>query len=86
MCSLLCNWVYLGLVLSLTGVFFLVTGIQFWMSTYMQTILGADKETAAFAYIGLSFLGPVLGVVIGGLCVTKLVDKDGYSGKKGQLI
>ena len=70
MSKLLCNWVYVGLVLSLTGVFFLVTGLQFWMSTYMQKVLGADKKTAAFAFIGLSFFGPLMGVLIGGICVT----------------
>lgn len=70
MSKLLCNWVYVGLVLTLTGVFFLVTGLQFWMSTYMQKVLGAHEKTAAFVFIGLSFFGPLLGVLIGGMCLT----------------
>ena len=70
MSKLLSNWVYVGLVLTLTGVFFLVTGMQFWMSTYMQKVLGADVDVAAAAFIGLSFFGPLFGVLIGGMAIT----------------
>jgi MFS transporter, Spinster family, sphingosine-1-phosphate transporter len=56
-------------MLSISILFFIVTGIQFWFSDYMKVALKVPAESVDtwFAFITIS--APVLGVIIGGLIV-----------------
>jgi hypothetical protein len=52
-------------MLSLSSMYFLVTGIQFWITEYLQEVLLMEKTTV-FTYFSLiSITAPILGVVIG---------------------
>ena len=58
-------------MLSLSSIYFLVTGIQFWITEYLQEVLLVDKATV-FTYFSLiSITGPILGVVVGNKKIKK---------------
>ena len=66
------------LTLSLCGLFFVVTGVQFWITDYatrskQEGGLGADAETVVLVFSIASVTAPVMGVFIGGA----LIDKQG---------
>lgn len=57
---------------SITCLYFVVTGIQFWFSDYMITEMGVDKSVV-FTWFGIvSITGPILGVFVGGKITTAL--------------
>lgn len=58
--------------MSVTCLYFVVTGIQFWFSDYMITEMGIDKQVV-FTWFGIvSITGPILGVFVGGQITTAL--------------
>lgn len=77
------NSVYLQLTLALSGLYFVVTGIQYWLPSYMHNVLGGKEDLVAWYFAALSFTGPVSGVIVGGI-VTQAY--GGYNTKKGQMI
>ena len=66
------NKVYLGLCVSLSGLYFVVTGIQYWMPDYLKFCLNVPSQMAAVYFSFTCFSAPILGVVIGGLITTAL--------------
>lgn len=64
--SMITNRVFCGLVSTMSGLYFVVTGIQYWISAYMTNVLGASADLAAIYYVVLCFTGPIVGVVAGG--------------------
>lgn len=81
--SMISNPVYCGLVGTMSGLYFVVTGLQYWISAYMMTVLGASADLAALYFVILCFTGPIVGVIAGGLMTQYL---GGYNSTKGQLI
>lgn len=77
------NPVFCGLVFSISGLYFIVTGIQYWVTAYMRTVLGASAELATIYFVFLCFTGPIIGCICGGI-VTQIV--GGYNSYKGQVI
>ena len=77
------NPVFCGLVAAVSGLYFIVTGIQYWITAYMVTVLGASPKVAAIYFIVLCFTGPIVGVIFGGI-LTSLC--GGYNSTKGQLL
>jgi MFS family permease len=66
LCSVISNMYFLLVVSSITILFFIITGIQYWISDYMITVL-KQEQTLVFICFGIiSITGPVLGIVIGG--------------------
>jgi len=53
------------------------------MTTYMMAVMGANADQAAFYFVVLSFTGPILGVVVGGIMTSYV---GGYNTTKGQLL
>ena len=49
----------------------------------MMAVLGANADQAAFYFVVLSFTGPILGVVVGGIMTSYV---GGYNTTKGQLL
>jgi len=49
----------------------------------MMAVLGVNADTAAFYFVLLSFTGPILGVIVGGLMTSWV---GGYNTTKGQLL
>ena len=55
---------------SLTGLFFVVTGIQYWMPKYIKVIYKVSEDQAAIFYTTVSITGPIAGVIMGGVVTT----------------
>ena len=81
--SMLKSPIYCGLVVSISGLYFVVTGIQYWITAYMIQVLGASPDTAAIYFVVITLTGPIVGVVVGGI-LTQYV--GGYNSTKGQLL
>jgi MFS transporter, Spinster family, sphingosine-1-phosphate transporter len=72
------NEIYRYEMLSLTCLYFVVTGLQFWVSDYWRIVLHVEKETVFLVFSMITCTGPTLGVVLGGLILDKF---GGYTGK-----
>lgn len=71
------------MVVSISGLFFVVTGVQYWLPTYAQLAFGVTPDIAAVSYSVISFTGPISGVIVGGILTTYC---GGYNEPKGQLL
>lgn len=57
------NKPYMFLVLAVSGMFFIVTNVQFWMSDYMVVIYEADPELVKKVFMFVCLTSPTLGAV-----------------------
>lgn len=73
------NGNYLLLCGSLTSLYYILTGIQYWGSDYLIQHINAPKNDVFIAFGLVSITGPVLGVVVGGNITTCF---GGYNSKK----
>ena len=69
---LLCSPLYVLLTLALCFLYFVVTGIQFWITDYLHEVVGEPKEKVLTAFAITSCTGPALGVVFGGWLVDRM--------------
>lgn len=58
--------------------YFIVTGIQFWMTSYLIDILHYDSVTVMIVFSTVSITAPMGGVLMGGIFA------DRYGGYKGK--
>jgi len=65
-------------MLAIACLFFVVTGLQFWISEYLIVTLVNDRGVVFAAFSIVSITAPTLGVMIGGHVSTSL---GGYTGK-----
>ena len=79
LCSVMGNKTYLLVVISVTFLYYIITGIQYWVSDYMILELKQEEATVFICFGVISITGPVLGVVIGGNITAYL---GGYSTRK----
>jgi len=78
--KLLRNPTYMFTCFALAALFFVVTGIQFWVTSYLVDVLGAPKDRVVASFAIVSITAPILGVAIGAAFVDKL---GGYEGPTG---
>jgi len=52
--------------LALTVLYFVLTGVQFWFSDYLITVIKIDKSTVFDEFAIVSVTGTVFGVLAGG--------------------
>ena len=69
---------YIWVTLGLCSMYFIVTGIQFWMTSYLIDILGNDPIIVLLSFSASSITAPLLGVIVGGTFA------DRYGGYKGK--
>lgn len=69
--------VFVFVVLGLSALFFVVTGIQYWVTLFLTTNTNNSTYVVHIAYLFVSGTGPVLGVFFGGWLIDKY---GGYSG------
>jgi sugar phosphate permease len=81
--SVLSNKVFLALMMSLTGLFYVVTGIQYWLPDYIQDVLSVDHATATTYFVIASLSAPIGGVIVGGIITSAY---GGYNTRKAQKI
>lgn len=65
-------------VFMVTSAFFVVFGIQFWSTTYIENVFEIDGTNALIIYGCLSITSPIAGVFFGGFLSDKM---GGYKGK-----
>ena len=70
--------IFICTMLSISSIYFVVTGIQFWISDYMIEVIGAQKEKVFSMFALVSITAPTLGVILGGKISESL---GGYTGK-----
>ena len=75
----LSNKYFLLLCISLTGLYYIITGIQYWVTDYLIYTLKIDETKVFISFSAISITGPVLGVVVGGNITTCL---GGYNAEK----
>ena len=75
--KLLSQPVFTSVVLGLSAVFFVVTGIQYWVTLFLSTNTNDSAYVVHIGYIMVAGTGPILGLVFGGW----LIDATGgYTG------
>ncbi|CAD8120620.1 unnamed protein product [Paramecium sonneborni] len=74
-------WLCCTIVISI--LYFIVTGIQFWMTDYMISEMHQDKNTVNIVFAVVSITAPVFGCITGGLIAQKL---GGYERTKSLYI
>jgi sugar phosphate permease len=72
------NLVFVFLTLALCCLFFVVSGIQYWVTLYMRHVLDAPRGTVIIGFVLISTTAPILGVLTGGYV------SDYYGGYKGK--
>ena len=73
------NKTFLALMFSLTGLFYVVTGIQYWLPDYIQNVLDIEPHTATLYFVTMSLSAPIGGVIVGGIITSAY---GGYNNKK----
>ena len=63
-------------MLSISCLFFVITGIQFWISYYMITVLHISEKTVFISFSVVCLTAPTLGVISGGYLIQSM---GGYS-------
>jgi hypothetical protein len=63
---LLSNGPFICLCMSLSGLYFIITGVQFWVSDYFKIVLQMPPEQVFGFFIVTCLTAPILGVLLGG--------------------
>lgn len=72
------NVPYVASVACLSLLFFIISGIQYWVSDYFITVIGTPQETV-FVYFSITAItAPILGAVLSSILSSRL---GGYEGK-----
>lgn len=69
--------VFLCLVFAMCALYFVVTGVQYWGTSYFTITLHGLQYTTNSCFIAVAATGPTLGVIFGGRLI------DSYGGYKG---
>ena len=77
------NMSFFFMCISLTGLYFVVTGIQYWIPTYFQKIYGLTPDMTTVLYTVICITGPISGVIIGGIVTTAF---GGYNTKSSHKL
>eukprot|EP00743_Colponemidia_sp_Colp-15_P005798 GILK01006233.1.p1 GENE.GILK01006233.1~~GILK01006233.1.p1 ORF type:complete len:526 (-),score=55.22 GILK01006233.1:108-1685(-) len=68
---------FVWMTLALCALYFVVTGIQYWITKYMITVLGADRLLVILSFAITCITAPSVGVFVGGALT------DRFGGYKG---
>ena len=69
---------YVSITLGMCAIYFIVTGIQFWMTKYLIEILDIEPLLVNIIFSAISITAPLSGVIVGGTI------SDKYGGYKGK--
>lgn len=67
------------IVMANTFIFFILTGIQYWVTDYLIDEIGAPRNKVYVTFAIVSITGPVFGVIIGGNVTSRV---GGFRAKK----
>lgn len=68
--ELVSNMEYVMLMMTITGFYYVVGGIQYWGVDYLEKVMKVSPQTASLYFAFVSLTSPVLGVVFGGLLIS----------------
>ena len=71
---------YVSITLGMCAIYFIVTGIQFWMTKYLIEILDLEPLLVNIIFSAISITAPLSGVLVGGTI------SDKYGGYKGKNV
>ena len=71
---------YVSITLGMCAIYFIVTGIQFWMTKYLIEILELEPLLVNIIFSTISITAPLSGVIVGGTI------SDKYGGYKGKNV
>lgn len=71
------------LALALSGLFFIITGIQYWISDYLQIVYQAPAEEVYYFFSITCMTAPFFGIVVNGFVITRM---GGYNSPKSFTI
>ena len=74
----LSNMLYVSITLGISTIYFIVTGIQFWITKYLIEILHTEPIIVNIIFSVISITAPLFGVLFGGTI------SDKYGGYKGK--
>lgn len=77
--KILQNRLFVLLTLTLSSLYFVITGVQYWISSYLQVVLLIPESQVYKFYVFTCFTAPLLGVIIGGVTFSNL---GGYKSQK----
>jgi len=82
LCSLASNPVYVAMVMAISALYFVVTGIQFWGTSYLLLSLGGSRMTVNIMFMVTAASAPTLGVFFGATIIDHI---GGYKGARQQI-
>lgn len=71
---------------SLCGLFYVVTGIQYWLPNYLETVIGVDHDVVTIYFAVTSLSAPIGGVIVGGIITTSFGGYNKPKAMKMQVI
>eukprot|EP00743_Colponemidia_sp_Colp-15_P005689 GILK01006116.1.p1 GENE.GILK01006116.1~~GILK01006116.1.p1 ORF type:complete len:293 (-),score=44.29 GILK01006116.1:254-1069(-) len=71
--------VYVHLTLALCSLYFIVTGIEYWITAYITKVLHADRVVSIVSFSVTAITAPIAGVFFGGALTDRL---GGYRGER----
>ena len=80
--QILCTKIFIFMSIGNTVAFFGMRVIQFYADKYMELVLNIEESKKFAYYIVLCMTGPILGILICGIIITKI---GGYASKKGMI-
>ena len=80
--KILCTKIFIFMSIGNTVAFFGMRVIQFYADKYMDIVLNIDENKKFIYYIVLCMTGPIFGILIGGIIITKI---GGYASKNGMI-
>jgi sugar phosphate permease len=73
----------MSVLFTLTTLFLVMSGLQYWITDYVVSVLGHNKETAFIVFILVGALGPILGVAFSGCIFDRI---GGYHGRNTPVV
>ena len=83
LCYIISNGGYMSVLVTLTALYLIISGIQYWITDYVVSVLGHTKETAFIVYICVGALGPIAGVGFSGCIFDRM---GGYHGRNTPVV
>eukprot|EP01134_Creolimax_fragrantissima_P001640 CFRG1640T1 len=80
---LLFNGLFLSCMGALCALYFVVTGLQMWITRYFTEFIGSDPFVVTIAFSVVSATGPLTGVIAGGIILDCF---GGYRGVDGMIM
>ena len=73
------RWDYVIFMFTMTCIFVVVTGIQFWITDYFIVVMGVERSYAYKLYFLMGAVGPVFGII---LCAALFDKIGGYTSER----